>query len=59
MGESAVWHREQDLGKPQASLSLRYLTCTMGLECGFGADVKVCANGCLKGLPYNPLLLGT
>lgn len=50
---------EQDLGKPQASLSLRYVICKMGLECRFGVDVKGCENGRLNSLPYNPLLRGT
>lgn len=50
---------EQDLGKSQASGSLRYI-CDVGFRClGLGPDTKVCRNERLKGLPYNPLLPGT
>lgn len=42
-------------GKSQASPSLHYLICKVGLECGFGVDVKVCENGRVKSLPYDAL----
>lgn len=42
-------------GKSQASPSLHYLICKVGLECEFGVDVKVCENGRVKSLPYDAL----